>query len=162
MRFRLREISLTVVFAALYAVAVILLAPISFGVWQVRVADALLPLSIVFGMPCAVGLSLGCIMGNIYGGLGPIDIIGGSIANFIACFIAYQIGKKNGVVARFLGSLAETVIITVIVGGYLAYLFNIPLELSIVGVLAGSVIAINVMGFTLEEIIRRMYAHPTR
>ncbi|MEM2273457.1 MAG: QueT transporter family protein [Candidatus Bathyarchaeia archaeon] len=162
MKFRLREVSLTIVFAALYAVAVILLAPISFGVWQVRVADALLPLSMVFGMPCAVGLSLGCIIGNIYGSLGPIDIIGGSIANFIACFIAYQIGRKNGFIARFLGSLTETIIITVIVGGYLAYLFNIPLELSLLGILVGSIIAINVMGFALEEIIRRVYAHSTR
>ncbi|MEM1586783.1 MAG: QueT transporter family protein [Candidatus Bathyarchaeia archaeon] len=159
MRFRPKETSLTVGFAALYAVSVIVLAPISFYVWQVRVADALLPLSMIFGMPCALGLSLGCIIGNIYGGLGSIDIIGGSIANFLACLAAYQVGRrKNSIFMRFLGSLAETIIITVIVGGYLSYLFNIPLGLSMLGILVGSLIAINLMGFALEEIIRRVYA----
>ncbi|MEM3956426.1 MAG: QueT transporter family protein [Candidatus Bathyarchaeia archaeon] len=162
MRFKLKELSLTVVFAVLYAVAVISLAPISFGVWQVRVADALLPLSIVFGTPCTVGLSLGCIIGNIYGGLGPIDVICGSIANFIACFAAHKIGRRNGVIARFLGSFAETIIISVIVGGYLSYLFNVPLELSIIGVLIGSIIAINAIGFPLEEIMRRIYIQYTK
>lgn len=162
MKFRLKEMSLIVVFAALYAAAVIVLAPISFGLWQVRVADALLPLSMIFGIPCALGLSLGCIIGNVYGGLGPIDIVGGSIANFIACFIAYEIGRRGGVTARFLGSLAETAIITVIVGGYLSYLLGVPMELSITGVLLGSVIAINLMGFALEEILRRVYAPTVR
>ncbi|MEM1562315.1 MAG: QueT transporter family protein [Candidatus Bathyarchaeia archaeon] len=154
--------SLTVVFAALYAAAVIVLAPISFGLWQVRIADALLPLSMIFGIPCALGLSLGCIIGNVYGGLGPIDIVGGSIANFIACIIAYEIGRRGGVAARFLGSLTETVIITVIVGGYLSYLLDVPIELSIIGVLLGSVIAINLVGFALEEILRRVYASQIR
>lgn len=156
MKFTSKDVSLTVAFTTLYAIAVIVLAPVSFYVWQVRIADALLPLSMIFGMPCAIGLSLGCIAGNMYGGLGPIDIIGGSIANFLACLAAYQLGKKNGIIIRFIGSLAETAIITVIVGGYLSYLLDIPLELSILGVLVGSLIAINSIGFTLEEIVRKM------
>jgi len=97
-----RQVSVTAIFAALYAVGVVLLAPISFGVYQVRVADALLPLSMIFGMPAAAGLSLGCLIANIYGGLGITDIIGGALANFLACSIAYRIGR-NGVIRRFLG-----------------------------------------------------------
>jgi uncharacterized membrane protein len=38
------SVSLTAVFTALYAVGVVVLAPISFQVFQVRVVDALLPL----------------------------------------------------------------------------------------------------------------------
>ncbi|MEM4488603.1 MAG: QueT transporter family protein, partial [Desulfurococcaceae archaeon] len=88
MNFKTEEISLIAIFATLYAVAVISLAPISFGIWQIRIADMLLPLSIIFGMPCTIGLSLGCLIANIYGGLGIIDILGGTIANFLACHIA--------------------------------------------------------------------------
>ncbi|HYB67202.1 MAG TPA: QueT transporter family protein, partial [Candidatus Acidoferrales bacterium] len=77
-------ITLTAVFAALYAVAVVFLAPISFQIFQVRLADALLPLAILFGWPAVLGLALGAFVANFFGGLGPIDIIGGAIANLIA------------------------------------------------------------------------------
>ncbi len=149
-----RQVSVTAIFAALYAVGVVLLAPISFGVYQVRVADALLPLSMIFGMPAAAGLSLGCLIANIYGGLGITDIIGGALANFLACSIAYRIGR-NGVIRRFLGCLAESITITVIVGGYLSVIFEVPVEIGLLGVFIGSILAINVLGFALLEILYR-------
>ncbi|MBL7118911.1 QueT transporter family protein, partial [Candidatus Bathyarchaeota archaeon] len=43
------EVVMAALFAALYAIGVIALAPISFMIFQVRIADALLPLSILFG-----------------------------------------------------------------------------------------------------------------
>lgn len=151
-----REVSLVIVFASLYATLVVVLAPISFHpLWQVRVADALLPLSIVFGLPCAVGLGLGCLIGNIFGGLGAIDIIGGSIANLAACITAYWIGGRGNVFMRFLGTMAETAIITAIVGGYLSILFNMPPEIVMLGIFTGSLISINLLGFMLEETVRR-------
>ena len=154
MKSKSRQISVTAIFAALYAVGVVLLAPISFGVYQVRVADALLPLSIIFGMPAAAGLSLGCLIANIYGGLGITDIIGGALANFLACSIAYRIGR-NGIIRRFLGCLAENITITVIVGGYLSLIFEVPIEIGLLGVFIGSIVAINVLGFALLEILYR-------
>lgn len=81
-KFGSKEVALIAVFAGLYAAGVVLLMPISFGVYQVRVADALLPLSIIFGLPSAIGLSLGCLVANVYGGLGIIDVVGGTVANF--------------------------------------------------------------------------------
>jgi hypothetical protein len=46
-------------------------------------------------------------------------------------------------------------IVTLIVGGYLSFVFGVPLELSLFGILVGSIISINILGFPLEEIIRR-------
>ncbi|UCH32144.1 MAG: QueT transporter family protein [Candidatus Bathyarchaeota archaeon] len=155
MRITAKWISVSVAFAALYAVGVIFLAPISFGVVQVRVADALLPLSMVFGLPSVLGLSLGCLISNSYGSIGHLDVIGGPIANFLATFIAWFIAKRGGVTHRFIGSILETIIVTLIVGGYLSVIFDTPLELSLFGVLIGSIIAINILGFPLEEMIRR-------
>lgn len=163
MKITSKDISLTVIFAALYAILVVVYAPISFYLWQVRVADALLPLSMIFGGSCAVGLSLGCFIGNIYGwlmiggawGTTIIDAVGGSIANFIACITAHQIGRRGNIFTRFLGTVAETAIITIIVGGYLSLIFHVPLEIGMLGILIGSVIAINLTGFAIEETIRR-------
>lgn len=150
-----RRISIIVIFTALYAVGVVFLAPVSFGVYQIRLADALLPLSMIFGIPSAIGLSLGCIVSNVYGGLGIIDIVGGAAANFVACTAAWYIGRKGHIAKRFLGSALETMTVTLIVGGYLSLIFLVPIEFGLLGVLIGSIIAINVIGFPIQELIRR-------
>ena len=150
-----KNVSLTIVFAVLYAIGVITLAPISFSIYQVRLADALLPLSMIFGVPSAVGLSLGCLVANVYGGLGIIDIVGGSVANFIGCTLAWYVAKRSGFIHRVLGAIIETLVITAIVGGYLSFIFDVPIEFGLIGVFVGSLIAINILGFTIEEIIRR-------
>ena len=155
MRTNSRRISIIVIFAALYAVGVIFLAPISYGFFQVRLADALLPLSMIFGIPSAIGLSLGCIVSNVYGGLGLVDIIGGSIANFVACTLAWYVARKSGFGRRFMGSVVQTIVITLIVGGYLWIIFEVPIEFSLAGVFVGSLIAINILGFAVQETIRR-------
>jgi uncharacterized membrane protein len=150
-----KSVALIVVFAALYAIGVVALPSISFNIAQVRLADALLPLSMIFGVPSVIGLSLGTVVANVYGGLGIIDIIGGSIANMIACSLSWYISQKKGITHRFLGTLVETLVITIIVGGYLSVLFHVPLEFGLLGILVGSIIAINILGFILEEAIRR-------
>jgi uncharacterized membrane protein len=146
-------VSLTAVFAAMYAVGVVVLGPISFLPIQVRVADALLPLAIVFGWPAILGLSIGAFVANFFGGLGAVDIIGGSLANFIATFVAWRIGRHRSKPWQLLGVGLEIVVITLIVGTYLTYVFGFPLAW--VGVFVGSVIAIGILGsillFTLSR-----------
>ena len=143
------SVTLAAVFAALYAVAVVVLGPISFQVFQVRVADALLPLSMLFGWPAILGLTLGTIVANLFGGLGPIDIVGGGLANLIAGYVAWRISLNRGKPWLFLGVVSQVVIITAIVGTYLSYLFGMPLEVGLLGVLLGSIVAIGVLGSLL-------------
>ena len=74
--------------AGLYAALTIFLAPISFGPLQIRVAEALTVLPYL--MPQAIwGLWIGCMVANIYGGLGPIDIFGGSFITLLAAGTTY-------------------------------------------------------------------------
>jgi uncharacterized membrane protein len=109
----------------------------------------------IFGIPSAIGLSLGCIVSNLYGGFGVVDVIGGTIANFVACTLAWYVARKSGFRRRLIGSIIQTTTITLIVGGYLWIILEVPIEYSIAGVFVGSVIAINILGFTVQEIIRR-------
>jgi uncharacterized membrane protein len=143
------NIALTAVFAAIYALGVVFLAPISFQIFQVRVADALLPLAMLFGWPAVLGLSLGAFVANIFGGLGPIDMIGGSVANFIATFVAWRIATSRGRRWALVGVGMEIIIVTLVVGSYLSYLLAMPLEISWLGVCLGSVTAIGVLGSIL-------------
>lgn len=144
-----RQVALATVFAALYAVGVTILAPISFQVYQVRVADILLPLSILFGPPAIIGLTIGTLVGNLSSPFGVIDIVGGAVANLIATFLAWQIGKRGFKGSWLIGTISEVLVITFIVGTYLSFLLQIPVWISWIGVLVGEVIAVNIGGYLL-------------
>jgi uncharacterized membrane protein len=147
-----RDLSLTVSFAALYAVLVIVLAPISFGPVQLRVADVLIPLSALFGWPVVAGVTLGCFAGNAYFALGPIDVIAGPIANLIAATIILMLRRQ-----RLIACIAGALPIGLIVGGYLWLFFPPPESLSflpswaamIISLTISSFIAISVVGYLL-------------
>ena len=65
--------------AALYAGLTILLAPISYGMIQIRVAEMLMVLPF-FTAAAVPGLFVGCLVANNYGGYGLPDIVFCSLA----------------------------------------------------------------------------------
>jgi len=157
-----KDIALTVIFASLYAVLVLALAGISFELIQVRIADALIPLSIVFGWPAVVGVTVGCAIANVVSPMPSIltDITLGSLANFIASILAWKIGlwKPSKAVNEFLGCVAATFAITFIVGTYLAALTGMELWVWWLGIGTGSVISIIVLGYPLTNVLKRLMA----
>lgn len=165
MKFDTRDITLTAVFAALYAVLVLVSAGISFQIVQVRIADALIPLSIVFGWPAVLGVTIGCAVANIASPMPSIitDITLGSLANFIAGVVAWKVGlwKTGRGVGELLGCLAATVLITFIVGTYLAVLTEMELWVWWLGIGIGSIISITVLGYALVRILKRVTTKPS-
>ena len=163
-----RNLTLATVFGALYAALVIIFAPVSNLPIQVRVADALMPLAILFGWPVILGLGIGTVVGNFAadsitgfpsGSIG-LDIVGGSLVNFLAGFLAWKIGQqrwkfKSWNASWFIATLVETALVSLVVGGYLSIVFPQLLALSILGILAGEVVAINIGGFVLLNGIGR-------
>jgi uncharacterized membrane protein len=150
-----RAVAQAAVFAALYAAGVTFLAPISFQVYQVRVADSLLPLSILFGPPAVVGLTIGTLIANLSSPFGIIDILGGTAANFFATFLAWQVGKRKFVGSWLTGTIAEVSVITFVVGTYLSFLLQIPMWLGWTGVLVGEIIAVNFGGYLLLNAVTK-------
>jgi hypothetical protein len=115
------EISLSIVFSSLYAILIVVLAPISYGPIQLRVADCLLPLAALFGWPAIAGVTVGCFIGNAYFWLGPQDVIFGAFANLIAASIIFVFRKR-----QFLACVVGSLPIGFIVGGYLWIFFPPP------------------------------------
>ncbi len=157
--------ALTAVFTALYAVLVLALAGVSFQIVQVRVADALIPLSMVFGWPVIVGVTLGGAVANVGSPMPSvlIDVTLGSLANLVASLLAWRIGswKLTGRVAReFVGCVASTVAVTFIVGTYLAILTEMELWIWWLGVGVGSIISIIFVGYPLVQIMKRIGGKP--
>ena len=116
-----KDIALTAILSALYAVLVIGLAPISYGFLQLRIADALIPLAMAFGWPVVVGVTLGCFVGNFCGQLGALDYLLGPVANLVAGIVVYLL-RSRPLLASSLGAIP----IGVIVGSYLWIFFPPP------------------------------------
>ncbi len=149
-----KDQSLTAIFAGLYAILVIVLAPISFGPVQLRVADCLIPLAALFGWPVVAGVTVGCFLGNAYWWLGPQDVVFGPIANLIAASVIVLL-RKHRLLACVVGALP----IGVIVGGGYLWLFFPPPEIfglslptwvaMMVSITISSLIAMAVIGYAL-------------
>jgi len=79
--------------AAAYALLVVFFAPLSYGPVQVRIAEALtlLPWLWVEAVP---GLFLGCLIANLFGGFGLVDVIFGSSATLIAAVMTRLMPNK--------------------------------------------------------------------
>jgi len=143
--------------AALYAAGVVFFAPISFQAIQVRVADALLPLSVLFGPAAIAGLGLGVFIGNFEASsFGWIDVVGGTVANVIATTLAWLIAKRGFRGAWISAISVEVIAITTIVGTYLAPLTNTPIGLSLLYVMIGEIVAVGICGYILLTAVSRI------
>lgn len=85
-RISVREISIAGLIAAVYTVLGVAFLPISFGVYQVRIAESLtvLPFLTRAAIP---GLYVGCLLANIFGGMGWLDIVFGPLITLAAAIL---------------------------------------------------------------------------
>lgn len=81
---------------AIYLVLTLIFAPIAYGSVQFRVSEALMVLPVISSAGIW-GVTLGCFLANLLnpGNLGPIDIIFGTLATFIAAVVTRYIAKSG-------------------------------------------------------------------
>ena len=105
--------------AGLYVVFTLPFANVAYGPIQFRLEEVLTVFPI-FSVATIPGVTLGCFLANLLNpdNLGPVDIIGGTVATLIAGFFSWLIGKKN----KPLGIIPPIVFNGLIVGGYLPFL----------------------------------------
>ena len=150
------------VIAALYAA--VTLAPgisaISFGPFQLRVAEALtlLPVLTFAAVP---GLTVGCILANA-GGLmlganiaGGWDVLFGSAATFLAALCTYALRNYRVKSLPLLAAIPPVLFNAVIVGAELSYVLNLPLWLTMGEVALGQFAAVFALGLPLVVLLRR-------
>lgn len=165
--------------AAIYIVLTILFAPISFGIVQFRISEALTLLPAL--TPAAVpGLIIGCFISNVLNpdSLGSIDIIFGTLATALASLSTFALAKiiesykrrvtcvcsehKQKIIKNMLILLLPLPTVgfnAVIVGTYLPYLLSdffpkITLSVilgSILSVGFGEVVTVYILGLALYK-----------
>ncbi|MDR1117575.1 MAG: QueT transporter family protein [Oscillospiraceae bacterium] len=109
-----KKLVFSAVIAAAYAALTLLLAPISFAAVQLRVSEALCVLP--FFVPSSMwGLFVGCVLANLVGGFGMLDIVFGSLATLLAAYLTSKTKSKA------LAPLPSVLVNAVVVGAVIAY-----------------------------------------
>ena len=109
-----RQIALNGIVAGLYAAITILTASFAYGNIQFRLSECLCVL-VCFEPTLAVGLTLGCLIANLFSTVSVLDIVIGTSATLLACLLTVKIKKA------LLVPLPTIVCNAIIVGAMLAW-----------------------------------------
>lgn len=121
-----KKLTTCAMIAALYAALSLVLAPISFGQVQLRVAEALVLLP-VFSPYAIAGVTLGCLMANCIGvALGvtlPMDILFGTLATLVAAVLTYLLRGVRIKGLPVLAALPPVLVNAAVIGWEITYFF---------------------------------------
>ncbi len=148
-RLATRSLCMSAVIAALYAALTALLAPISYGNIQLRVAEALtlLPMALPQAIP---GLFVGCLIANLFSPMVTLwDILFGSLATLLAAVGTYRL-RRHPLLAAACPILANGVI----VGAVLSVTLRLPFFLTALEVVLGETGAV-ALGLLLMAALKR-------
>lgn len=138
-----------VIFTALYAAGTLGLPEISLFGHQFRVGEVPSPLVAIFGLPAALGLSLGQFIANTASHLGPIDLISPAFA-FLGLLLILILRRRNVLV----GTLLYATVTSLWFAYKLMVAAGISLESGVVSALSSQLIALTV-GYAIYRTVRR-------
>ena len=150
--------------AAIYTVVSLVLAPFSYGNIQVRIAEALTILPLIY-RPSIAGVTLGCFLTNLIGAMmgvnptGMIDAVVGTAATLFAAILTYQLKDRKIAGIPVLSLMMPVIFNFFFVGMELSVLYfegNVWLGLLIMGteVAIGELISV-IIGYFLVKALDR-------
>lgn len=147
-----RNLVMNALVAAIYAALTIALAPLSYGPIQIRLAEFMTLLAFR-NHKLVPGLTLGCLLANLYSPFGIVDIVVGTFATFIA---VYAMRWAPNV---YVASLSPVIANGIIIGAELAYVGALPPDMSVAAMMAyiaiGEFAAVSVFGVIVYKLLER-------
>lgn len=151
--------------ATLYAVVTIACGPLSYEFMQFRFSE-LLNLLVFFNPYYTIGLTLGCLLANLFSSVGPIDILFGTLTTLVACLLMVLYSKliKNLFSVGFIPCILNAVVVPFTI--YVSTInTNDPMVLTPVlyftmfgWVLLGEFVCIVVIGYPLFLVLTKKYS----
>ena len=121
-----KKIVLSGLIAAMYVVLTLLqnalLPGTTSAAVQFRASEALCVLALF--TPAVPGLTVGCIISNIFAGLGAIDLIVGPLASFLATLFMYLLRKKRAAGLPILSLICPALFNGLLVGAEIGLFFS--------------------------------------
>lgn len=148
----------TAVIAAIYTVLTVALAPISYGIIQFRISEVMVLLA--FFNPIYIGgLTLGCLIANIFGGNGPLDIIFGSFATFISVVAISLTAKylKTNKFSLAIASIWPVIFNGIIIGWMLSKVSAVPFLVIMPQIAISEFIIVSIIGVPLALLVKNKY-----
>ena len=126
----------------------IILGDFSYGPVQFRISEALTILPLI--EPSAVlGVTIGCAISNIFGGYGPIDILGGSLVTLVAAFITSKMPNK------VLGALPPIILNSLIVSIWVSKMTGLPYLAIVINIAIGEIAAVGALGLIFLSVYEK-------
>ncbi|MGM0420482.1 MAG: QueT transporter family protein [Bacillota bacterium] len=142
-----KQVTRGAMIAGLYIVITYILNPVSFGPLQFRAAEALTVLPIIY--PEAIpALYIGVLIANVIGGLGIVDIIGGSFVTLLAAYFTYLFRDS------ILAYLSPIILNGLLISAYLHLLFGVPYLVVAAQITASQAVVIFGLGYPLIKFLR--------
>lgn len=156
---KIRVITEIGLISAIYMTISLVLAPLSYGMMQVRVAEALTIMP-VFKKRYIYGITLGCFLTNFIGFftgqniLGIFDSIFGTLATLLSGYLTYYLRNYKIKGLPILSTLPPIIINAIIIGMELTYvttkgIFNNLFWINTLGVALGEIISCVIIGILL-------------
>lgn len=144
----IRKLVIIAITAAIYAVATVSIAPLSYGAVQFRFSEVMTLLAFIDPVYIP-GLILGCAISNLYSPLGILDVVVGTTATLIAVYMMRK--TKN----LFIATLWPTITNGLIVGAELYFALNLPFFESALYVALGEFVVVTCIGYPLFRLIMK-------
>ena len=150
----------TALIAGLYGLGTYAIAPLAFGPVQIRITDALLPISWNrrVGLSGALGVTLGVIASNVISPFGFPDLVIGTLANAVVGLLAYWLGRWQSTEVLVLAALQASVVVAFLVGVVLlGGIYSFDPVATFASVLAGELVSCVALGVPLTLAIKSRY-----
>ncbi len=137
------------ILAALYAAITLAAHPISYGPVQVRISELLTLLPFYFGGWAAVGLWIGAMIANTFGGLGLIDIIFGAGITLVAGLLTARAANI------YLAALPPIILNAFGIAFILHLVMGVSYPATVLYVGLGQFIAVGLMGVPVMKLLEK-------
>lgn len=149
------KLSLKIAFCSLiasaYSTLSVLLAGSSYSWIQVRISEALTPLSFLVGFPAVAGLTIGCVITNLFSPVGLVDMVIGPLLTFCAAMLSWKLNFGKKIIACTYPVLVNAFGVS----AYISSFYNVPYLMSVVTIAVGEFIAAVLVGYPLLVSIER-------
>ena len=131
--------------ATVYSSLTIALGPLGYSWIQVRLAEALTPLPFLIGFPAVVGLTIGCIIANLFSPIGLPDLIFGPLLTLSAALMSWKLSMKR----RLMACVYPVFVNAFGVSAYVSFYYNVPYWISVATIAVGELVAAILVGYPL-------------
>lgn len=119
-----KRLTVSAIVMALYIIILYVTQGISFGAYQIRIATAMYALAFVYPF-LVIPMGIANLLANFFfGGLGPIDMIGGCMVGIITTYLIVQIRLRQWPLPLL--AVPIWLVPAILVSLWLSYLLHLP------------------------------------